>query len=262
MYCVASYNIKFDYPLLEEENNWKNRFPRIRKVFQRYDWDFGGLQEVTKLQLDSLKKMKEYTMIGGFRSDEVNTESCPIFFKKSKFSCEKSETFWLSSNPLEMSKEKGWGAECYRIVTWGLLQDIETNESFILLNTHFDHISEMARYQSAKLIIKTIVDLQNSYGNLPIFLTGDFNGDCKERYYKVITELLSDSFKKSPYHTGPFGTCTGVDFDPSFSWDQLLYIDYIFCSNGIKICESHVLTDKIQNHYPSDHFPIMIKCCL
>lgn len=241
----------------DEKNLWKNRYPLFLELFSRYHWDFGGLQEVTSNQLNDIKFLSNYEFIGEKRSPEENSEYCPIFFNKNKFSCIEYDTFWLSDTPEKMSKTDSWDAGCYRIATWANLKD-QQNE-FYVINTHLDHLSEKARFKGIKVIKQFIEKHVTDY---PVFLTGDFNGESSERFYQEINSVLNDSFVTARYKTGPRGTCTGVDFEPDFSWDCLEAIDYIFCSKTIFVEEINVRTDQIENQYPSDHFPVEIICKL
>ena len=62
--------------------------------------------------------------------------------------------------------KKGWDAVCVRIVTWVHLKEIKTGNTFYVFNTHFDHVGDTARLESARLIkqeIKAIAKDETGY---------------------------------------------------------------------------------------------------
>ena len=50
----------------------------------------------------------------------------------------------------------GWDASMERICTYGLFENIKSKEKILVFNTHFDHIGNLARKESASLILKKI----------------------------------------------------------------------------------------------------------
>lgn len=44
-----------------------------------------------------------------------------------------------------------------------------------MANTHLDNASQTARVEGIKVALKTIRDVRQQYGTLPMILTGDFN---------------------------------------------------------------------------------------
>ena len=73
------------------------------------------------------------------------------------------------------------------------------------VNTHFDHIGEEARRQSALLIIKKIKEI---VGERPAIVTGDFNVTDASSAYETITTnefVMKDAYKIA-------GHVTGVDY--------------------------------------------------
>ncbi len=59
-------------------------------------------------------------------------------------------------------------------------KDKATGKIFMAVNTHFDHVGEEARRQSALLIIRKIKEI---VGERPAVVTGDFNvTDASDAY--------------------------------------------------------------------------------
>ena len=100
-----------------------------------------------------------------------------------------SSTFWLSETPEKVSM--GWDAVCNRVCTYALFQHKKTKETFWVFNTHFDHVGEVARQQSAALILEKIKTLNTK--NYPVLLMGDFNLEPESNPIKTITSTLEES---------------------------------------------------------------------
>jgi endonuclease/exonuclease/phosphatase family metal-dependent hydrolase len=61
----------------------------------------------------------------------------------------------------------------------------------VVMNTHFDHRGEVAREESARLLLKLAGAWAGepvSESSPPLFLSGDFNSTPTGRAYKVLTE--------------------------------------------------------------------------
>jgi endonuclease/exonuclease/phosphatase family metal-dependent hydrolase len=163
-----------------------------------------------------------------------------------------SGDFWLSETPDKPGK--GWDATCCnRICSWAKFKDLNTKKDFFFFNVHFDHQGVEARRQSGYLMVKKIKEIA---GNALTICTGDFNSTPETEQIKTITALLSDCHDVSgqpPY--GPEGTFNGFKFDAKMD----NRIDYIFVTPSIKVLKYGVLTDAKNQHYPSDHQPVVAK---
>lgn len=255
---IATFNIRTDTSDDGPDGGsyrWSSRVENVKKVMNDYDWDIIGLQEVRERQLDDLKEMKNYDFIGKKRSENETAEYSPIMYKKDTFLLLKTQTFWLSETPNMISI--GWDAAVNRICTFAHFKLKQTNKEIYVLNTHFDHISEEARYQSALLIREYINKLDDT---IPLFLLGDFNAEKNEKCYFVLSSFLTDAVEYSPHHVGPVVTCTGVAFEYKPSWDEMMSIDYIFYRGINKIISTATVTDRYGEYYPSDHFPVSLIC--
>jgi endonuclease/exonuclease/phosphatase family metal-dependent hydrolase len=255
---LATYNIRMETP--DDANDlWKNRKENIINIIQSYDFDIIGFQEVKESQLSDLTSLSHYAYFGRGRSNDESNEYNPIFYKKEKFDVVKSDSFWLSETLKFGEKDKRWNADCPRICTWGQFRIKASGKEFYVFNTHFDHISEEARYHSALLLSHEISSIDSE---TPIFLTGDFNGDMNERFYHVLATELRDVVQESPHHVGPKGTCTGVGFNHKLKWDKYHCIDYIFANTYSSINKTVIITDQFHGRYPSDHFAVCLDSTL
>lgn len=251
---LMTYNIRYA-TVNDGENQWEKRKEYLAEQLLFYSPDIFGIQEGLKEQVNYLdESLKTYTFIGVGRDDgKSKGEYCAIFYNKDKFQLLGEDTFWLSETPEKVSK--GWDAAYERVCTYAFFRDKTTGNSFMVFNTHFDHIGEKAREKSAELIVEKIKELNRD--ELPVFILGDFNLNEKSKAISYLSSHYDDARKVSlekPF--GPLGTFTGFEFHEPVK-DR---IDYIFCSKGIITIKKYgVLTDSKHERYPSDHFPVMIQ---
>ena len=259
---VMTFNIRYDNPD-DGENAWKARKNYVAGIIKNNNVDFVGIQEGLKNQVDYLsRELRDYNRIGIGRDDGKEAgEYSAIFFKAEKFEKLESNTFWLSETPGKPGL--GWDAVCNRIVTWGKFKDKKTGKIFYIFNTHFDHMGVLARRNSALLIKRTIDSLCSGE---PVIITGDFNSSADSEPYRIITasggshKYFFDNSENisSVKHDGPEGTFTGFDINK----DPTGPIDFIFVSRGIKVDSHKTISARFNNHYPSDHFPVLSEVAL
>lgn len=248
---VMSYNIKLDAPK-EGKNSWTNRKPFFINQIQFYEPDVLGVQEAMPNQMKEMDSLLiDYSFVGVGRDDGKDKgEFSAIFYKKDKFKVIKSNTFWLSETPEEVSM--GWDAVCNRVCTYALFEDIATGKKIYVFNTHFDHVGEIARVESALLINKKIEEINTE--NHAVILSGDFNMEATHKSIQFLSQQLKDSKDVAKLTHGPEGTFNGFHFDKAVT----RRIDYLFVSQNVEVNKYAVLSDSWDLKYPSDHFPVMI----
>lgn len=252
---VLSFNIRLNTEV-DGENQWKFRKDYVAQLVQFYEADIIGMQEVKHDQiLDLDERLPGYARLGVGRDDgKEGGEYSPIFYKKDKVELLESNTFWLSQTPT-VPGSKHWDAAITRVCSWGKFKDKATGKEFFAFNTHFDHIGEISRQESAKIIVQKATELA---GNLPVFFTGDFNARPDSEAYKNVTtgkNAMTDSFfiSEEP-HYGPIGTFHAFKQPTEDDGNR---IDYVFVKNGITVLKHATLTDSKGGKFPSDHFPVL-----
>jgi endonuclease/exonuclease/phosphatase family metal-dependent hydrolase len=251
---VMTYNIRLDVAV-DGENDWSHRKDFFTSQIQFYEPDVFGIQEATPNQvIDISNALSQYNHIGIGREGVGKGESSNIYYKKERFSVSKETTFWLSETPNEISK--GWDAACNRVCTFALFEDLKSNKSFWVFNTHLDHIGEVARTKGIELILSKIeaVNIQK----LPVIFMGDFNSEPNENRIIALKKIMNDSRELSVEKPlGPFGTFNNFQYNEPATKQ----IDYIFLSkNSFFIVNKYaVLTDSKNLRFPSDHFPVYIE---
>ena len=249
---VMSFNIRFDNPG-DGANTWKFRVDNVALLINYYAPDLLGLQEVMKNQLDDLKKrLPQYTAVGVARIDgKEKGEFNPIFFNTNRYKLLRNGDFGLSESPDKFGI-RGWDSAFERIVTWAILKDNSNEKKIAVFNTHFDHVGQVSRRESAKLLLAKVKEIA---GSIPVVITGDFNLTPGSEPFKILTESLKASCSDSPIIYGPSGSFH--DFGRIPEKDRSL-IDFIFVSKFIQTKKYRVIADQPADGYFSDHNPVLI----
>lgn len=254
---IMTYNIRLDIAS-DNENTWSNRKEYLCSQIKFYNPDIFGIQEALPNQVDYISNFfSDYKYDGIGRDGIGKGESSNIFYRKERFELLQENTFWLSETPDKISK--GWDAALNRICTYVQLKDKITKQIFWVFNTHLDHIGELARTNSIKLIQSKIKSLNTK--NYPVFLIGDFNSEPTEERIVYLKTQMNDSYdvsEETPF--GPSGTFNDFKNNEPVSKK----IDYIFLSkkSPFKVKKYAVLSDSKDLKYPSDHLPVYIEISL
>lgn len=249
---VMTFNIRYNTPN-DGEHAWPHRLERVASTIRFHAADVVGLQEALRGQIDDLAaQLPGYAWFGVGRDDGRDAgEFSPVFYRTDRLDLEDQGTFWLSETP-EVPGSKSWDAAITRIATWGRFRDRTTDETLLLLNTHFDHVGQQAREQSARLITDRLAALA---GDLPVVVTGDFNVEPDNPAYATMTAYLRDAqvVSETPPH-GPAGTFYGFTVEMGEAERR---IDYIFVGDGVQVQRYGALADQWNGLYPSDHLPVL-----
>lgn len=257
---VMSFNIRYDNPG-DGINTWKNRKEKVIQTVLDYQVDIVGFQEVLHNQLMDLEEgLPGYDWMGVGRDDGIEMgEYSPIFYYTGKFSEVGSGYFWLSESPMEAGS-KGWDAAFPRIATWAKLKDNRTGRVIFVLNTHFDHLGQVARRESAKLILQKI-DAYTRKEQFSVIVTGDFNAVPESDVIKTMTDVgnslhLTDSRKVASKKSGV--NWSFHDFG-RLETDKRPLLDYVFVKNNVSVLEYEVIDDTGGIDYASDHCAVWVK---
>lgn len=250
---VMTMNMRYDNPQ-DNDNNWKYRYGRIADMLRRERPDLLGTQELLAHQLDTLKsRLGDYATVGVAREDGMRQgEYSAIFYRKDRFEEIGSGNFWLSETP-DSAGSFGWDAACVRVATWAVLKDRETQRELLFLNTHFDHVGQVARLESGNLMLERLGLLAQGR---PVIVTGDFNADPQS---DVIRNILSKGLlhhAKDCAKEVKGAAWSFTDFG-RIPLEKRQLIDYIFINDGFTASRYEVMaeTDSENRHY-SDHAPV------
>ncbi|KAM0277636.1 hypothetical protein ACHAQH_005664 [Verticillium albo-atrum] len=235
---LISYNIRWAVPIpTPPEPAWSDR---LAPLTSQLIHETAGrpsslicLQEVLATQLSDLKSSlgPSWTSIGVGRDDGVDGgEFSPILFRPDAYDLLNSSTRWLSPTPEEIGS-KGWDAALPRVVTTATLRDRRTGTPLTYMCTHFDHVGQVARVESAKLLVRFAEEAATETvrgEETPVFLGGDLNITPENPAYKEMVAKgnyrdTKDVVDPRRIH-GHLDTFTGFSDDGN-GWSR---IDHVF----------------------------------
>ena len=129
--------------------------------------------------------------------------------------------------------------------------------TFVIMNTHWDHVSAEARVDSATLMRAEDCELASG---IPVIVTGDFNADQGGNAYQRMRGIddfdtvrnLGDTYRNiHPGDSDTVGTAHGFD---GHAGDGR--IDWILHDNDFTTLDADIDRTIFDGFYPSDHFPI------
>jgi endonuclease/exonuclease/phosphatase family metal-dependent hydrolase len=216
------------------------------------------VQEARHLQIVDLRAaLPEFDFYGVGRDDgKTKGEYAGVFYRKDRFARNEAGTFWLSATPTQP------GTSFYtvpgavpRLASWVRLNDETTKWEFLVLNTHWDHISGRARRQSATLIRERLSQLAKG---IPAIVMGDLNtpeesAPLRELFGQAAGgRLLIDSYRTVHRERSPdestFNHWSGTTAGSR--------IDFILHTDEFKCSEAAIDRTSFEGRWPSDHYPI------
>jgi len=255
---LMSYNIRLNTPS-DGVHTWPNRKEDVAALLRFHRAEVFCVQEALPEQVNDLAAAFPDFYYEGVGRDDGDREGefSAVFFDRGRFRQIDGGTFWLSETPGQRSF--GWDAACRRICTWVLLQERSggAGSRFYVFNTHFDHVGEVARGESARLILKKIGEItgEGAGEGLPVVLCGDFNLPPESAPIRMITRVLNDAYRGSEFP--PYGSVATYH---GFTYDDppRERIDYVFVSDKVRVLRYGVLTDSRDRTFFSDHLPVLV----
>lgn len=254
---IMSFNLRLDVAS-DGPNAWPHRRDWVASLIRFHAPDALGVQEALAHMLTDLDaRLPGFARVGVGRSDgREGGEFSAILYRTDRLEMLENGTFWLSPTP-EVPGSKGWDAAITRVATWARFRDRATGCTHIHLNTHFDHIGEQARQESARLIRRRLVSLA---GDLPVIVTGDLNADPQSTAYRTFTRDTIDA--RAPLRDA-FLVSTSGHYGPTSTWTAFKAIepgrriDYVLVSDRIPVLAHGILPDSWDGRFPSDHLPVV-----
>lgn len=249
-----TFNIRYG-TAPDGEDAWPNRRAMVIETIRGYEPAVLGVQEAVRFQLDELRAaLPSLAEVGVGRDDGAEAgEHAAILYDRSRFGLLDHGTFWLSDTPA-VPGSMTWGNRFPRVVTWARLRDDAAESAFVVLNTHWDHESQVARERSAVQVLDWI---GANAGDRPVVLMGDFNaGEANPAFRSLLDPAdrgvrLRETFRAVHPDASPIGTYHAFTGDPGGE-----KIDAILASPGWRVVDAAILRIRADGRYPSDHFPV------
>lgn len=249
---MMSCNVRCLTPLDLGEKSWFYRAELMMADIASQAPGIIGFQEATRWQYSYLvDSLPQYDSVIDYRDNSIIAEGCPIFYHKDLYTLVDKGSFWLSETPEVMSKD--WGAAHYRICSYVILTEKATERSFVVFNTHLDHVSDEARIKG----IGVVLDKISQFGGLPAVIMGDFNAVEGSETYKSVTENFLDARYAAP------DTNDSYTYQNWGNLEKAKRLDYFMISKeGFTALRYDVLSAIHDGVYSSDHCPIVLTMTL
>jgi endonuclease/exonuclease/phosphatase family metal-dependent hydrolase len=251
-----TFNIRYDNPN-DGEDVWRNRRAKVASMIRFHGADVVGLQEALPSQIADLEAaLPQFGWFGSGRSAQRDGEHCAVLFRRDRIEVLAESTFWLSETPA-VAGSRGWDAALPRIVTWGKLRDRRTGAVLHFFTTHFDHIGEAARRESARLLRRKVAEIAGEEG--PAVVTGDFNTTPEAEPYRILT--TGDGARRALVDALDASSCP--HHGPTSSWNAFKSIapgrriDFVLVRPPVVVRQHGILSDTFDGRFPSDHLPVL-----
>ena len=248
---VMSFNVRYG-TAGDGENHWNKRKDVLVDAVRTLAPDVMGTQECLEFQAKYIaEKLPEYAWIGVGREKNGKGEMTAVFYKKDTLAVEESGHYWLSETP-DVPGSMSWNTACTRMVTWARFKHTGTGGTFYYANTHFDHVSDLARVNAAKLMTSRLPQ-----GEV-VIVTGDFNAVAERSIcWQTFKECgFNDAWLTAGEKYGPTVTCAGFG-PPGDQQDRR--IDWILYKGGVTVQKMETSLFNKDGKYPSDHYPVVAK---
>lgn len=263
---VVSYNIlssflfkaQADTPPELARLSWDYRKEIMLGLISKVAPDILSLQEVTLEQIQFLREHlgAKYGFVGfaantghslpEIAPDEYYGEIVPIIFNATRFDLLDAQVFWLSETPDRISK--GWDASRPRVVTAAAFRDKLTSQTFVVGNTHYDHMGSEALLQSGTVEASVLLAFQLKHkadfallnGDRNCFTDGQFQGE--KWYQNMLDATQAMDTRMGRRHVGLATTFFGYTPDKfKAQLDEHKTIDLIF-AKGCQVVQSMCLS--------------------
>ncbi|NMA75153.1 MAG: endonuclease/exonuclease/phosphatase family protein [Bacteroidales bacterium] len=259
---VLSCNIRVALPQDSIKGvGWDKRKDVCIDVIKKQEADIICVQEMLKVQyVDFCKAFPAYFSFGfiGPEMDEFSEgyhgiAKNVVFFSKDRYELKSAGNYWLSETP-HIAGSLSWGSARARHCNWVRIFDKYTEKEFRVMNIHLDHIAQVAKEAQIRMIIEEAKQYQEDF---PQLLVGDFNANIYNDVIHLVrsagwVDIYAEMDPENP-NVNSYHGFKGLHDDSGDSGR----IDFIFSFGPIKPVSSELITDKIGDMYPSDHFFLM-----
>jgi len=240
------------------ENNWPYRKGICADVVRAQSADIICFQEMWAEQFFHLRNMlPEFECFGIVDEPCGRNPMNSIFYRAAVFTVVSAGGYWLSQTP-HVPGSKSWDSHCVRLANWLRLEDRGSRQEFRVINTHLDHVSQLARERQAQLIVEDAHAYPGEYAQI---LTGDMNCISGNRAMVVFTAGgWQDTYATIHGTENPDNTYHG--FLGSDFQEAIGKIDWILTTGRTRVLDAEVIKDTRNGRFPSDHYFVSADVCL
>jgi endonuclease/exonuclease/phosphatase family metal-dependent hydrolase len=264
---AMSFNLRGGERGRDGVNAWNNREGLYVQAIHTANPDLIGSQEAQFGNMATYyeRLRNEYHEFLGLDMDDGNFN--PIFWKKGAFELKATGGFWLHPDQKPNTVAEEWDAAAIRCANWAVFDDNELGQPLCIINTHLDHISDRARFEGARLILRQWQEIGE---DLPTLVTGDFNSGryvppelgFEVNYTDRALEVFENAgfvdvyslFHEDGPQSNTFHGFKGDNYDPENDYG-IWRIDYIL-ARGLDPLSCDIIKAADPPVYPSDHYPV------
>src|SRR5215210_3846162 len=259
-----SFNVRGSFRDRGTPNAWPERAVLNVQTIRRHAPDVIGFQELQSGNLETYTEgLPQYEhVLGPEYGNGARPSLNAIFFDPEHLRLLDAGGFWLSETPARYSSS--WGSRVVRSANWAYFG--LSGLSFLHLNTHLDHVSQAARVEGSRLILRRVAEILDHYGEgTPVVVTGDFNCRPGTPTYRnfvgggfVDTYLAAGNEDGSDAHT--FHAFKGRRYRDARPGLGPRRIDWILLRDPrghLRPASCSIVRDHAGEKYPSDHYPVL-----
>jgi endonuclease/exonuclease/phosphatase family metal-dependent hydrolase len=229
---------------------WKNRRACCFAAIEKYAPDVICLQECHNDQLADFKsRFGAFDCVHGNSFAGIEYPENAIFFRRGMYENCGVGSWQLSETP-HIPGSTSWGTKCVRMVNWVLLRG--PRGLVRVVNTHFDHISQPARDNAARMIDEDAAAWDEK---LVQILTGDLNCDPENTAIKALVSAgWTDTMPEKDLFRPTLHDFIGTAWHEDLGICGKGRMDYIFFRGLMPERNAVIVYDHDGEIYPSDHF--------
>jgi len=241
-----TFNLRYD---TDEDgvNSWSLRKDSLLKMIDKHQADVIGTQETTdRIYATLIDHFHDYEFCGDGRESNRLGERCSVMIKKERYKILRTETVWLNGDFYkagDKDEEEGFP----RICTMVLVQDKQSLKKTRIFNAHLAYRSKTAIANNGKYLLSYIKRFEHT--KIPFILMGDFNVEIDHPLHKPFLVNYKEAYttlkikRPNTFHAyqDPLGICA---------------IDFIY-TNTLTFKSIETDQSLIDDHYPSDHYPLI-----
>jgi endonuclease/exonuclease/phosphatase family metal-dependent hydrolase len=246
---ILTCNIRY-FGAQDGANAWAFRKKLCAEVIRSRNPHVICFQEMWGEQFDDLAAAFGEFDAFGMADEPTNRRPMnAIFYHRDAFRRISAGGYWLSETP-HVPGSSSWASACVRLANWVRLAERATGAEFRVVNTHLDHVSQLARERQARLIVEDATAYGDDY---PQLLTGDMNADWTNAAIAIFRAGgWADTYAMIHGTKDPGFTFHGFR-GPEFI-SAIGKMDWVFARGHIAVTAAEVITDSRAGRFPSDHY--------
>lgn len=249
---IMSSNILF-------ESDLPDRVPLIADYYLEHLPDLIGMQEVNTAGEKIFALVEDFYGVTNTQHDNSTKHGyTPILYRKDKYNLLASGSYLYDSRATDTKS-----------MSWAVVEDKQTGKKMGICNTHSSLIlasykltatnaveGEQWRVDNVRQLLERVDLIRAEYGNIPVFVTGDFNSNATKASIQTMKKSLPDSAdvatvsKSKGYNS--------YHNDPGAATASGLPIDFVFVTDDVVEVRTHYIDNTEKGLALSDHCPVYI----